>query len=1431
MRITILLIAALVCSTAASAQVSTTKQIKKTVPSFLRGTALPKWTQPLAEIPNTTRDEPIVIRLNETQSWVGVTPAYLINKVVQVNEKNAVNQIGQFGISYYPSYQQLNLHRLQIIRDGKTIDHTTTVNIRHLQRETSMEQGMYGGATTVQFLLDDVRIGDSLILTFSVTGENPVFDKKWTSEFEWDSDAPVERRRVSIMHPKNRSLYWQQLGDFKKTEIKPTFEIIGDIEKIQFEENKLESIDREPSIPSRYFPNRLLQFSEYKNWQEVSNWASNLFPKVKPSIELQKLAQQFKQKNSTIEQVSAALHWVQDEVRYFSVSIGENSHKPQAPDIVIKRRYGDCKDKSYLLITLLQELGYEAYPVLLSARSSKAAEKSIASPSVFDHVIVAIKLGGKSYFVDPTQTGQKVAVDKIAAPFPGARVLLAQPSTNNLVTLPEREKNLVLAEQNIQIQIPDVNSDANIDYQYVYRGAYAEWARQVYDGLSQKDKKKSVLMQLEKIYPNIVMDTNVILVNRLENNEFEVQAKMRIPNPFTQKEGKYFLAYESNIFQGVLGIPEKVNRNFPFELPTLNYRGQFNFSITWPEMIRNSSGPTKRAIENEFFTATEEVTEFGNKTNIFTDFKIHRNELAANELLQLQAQTRKIATFGHGEVGFDGKRLKAKAYTNLTQRELATLQIGAALSLMGNNIEVPNDNEDALYEICNTIAASPFLSVFFEEDGPIEQVRVERFLRAQKTDAPLKRCLSKVLLAGGKYKEANEIFLADKSLKNTDRRKKDFAWASYFAGNAKLAEQQIQEFLQAKKADSLNTANLFDLADIISLYHRIGIDTTPLKLDFEGYNRTHAWPYPIVQMLLGTISPNELIKRINTLPQASREIAASDTWYYIAQSHLAVGKYDEALDALNKVINRGIPVSSNYHMANIERNRILNTNTDYILAKQLLAEGEIAKAVKLFRTSAAANFTNSLYELGKVYYYGDYDDTKKDLKEALRLFEKAANQGHPGAANFVANMLYDGEGVNLNRLLAIEWYKKAAMLGDRHGAHNLAKKYMEGTVVAKDETAALHNFTIAAEQGHEKAQVELAKMFANSKSPFFNVAEAFRWSILSSIRGNMVGMQQLAALYATANDIEQNGKRAIEIYEGLVTKGDIQSMFNLGSMYKNGIGIEVDNPRAFDWFNRAVDKGHIEAIVELGSMYQKGLGTEIRTDKAISLFERASNFGSGNANLQLAHTYFQGIGVTKDIDKASQYLLIAEEKGNSEAQEMIQKADPELSSAIEKQRQIREEKYTAPNAKAEDIFNLGAKYYYGRGVAKNYALAFKWYKLAADKQLPIAQNNLGDMYEIGAGIPTNIQKAIELYKLAAQAGNDSGLLSLATLYERGLGFPQDYFMAYVYYQMAAAVNSNMKNRGTQSAEKLTSEEINRANRIASGWKKTMPLPVRENITN
>jgi len=71
--------------------------------------------------------------------------------------------------------------------------------------------------------------------------------------------------------------------------------------------------------------------------------------------------------------VLVALEFVQKQIRYFGTEIGPYSHRPASPETVLKRRYGDCKDKVALLSTLLDRLDIRATPILVSATMRGAA--------------------------------------------------------------------------------------------------------------------------------------------------------------------------------------------------------------------------------------------------------------------------------------------------------------------------------------------------------------------------------------------------------------------------------------------------------------------------------------------------------------------------------------------------------------------------------------------------------------------------------------------------------------------------------------------------------------------------------------------------------------------------------------------------------------------------------------------------------------------------------------------------------------------------------------------------------------------------------------------------------------------------------------------------------------------------------------------------
>ena len=73
------------------------------------------------------------------------------------------------------------------------------------------------------------------------------------------------------------------------------------------------------------------------------------------------------------------------------------------------------------------------------------------------------------------------------------------------------------------------------------------------------------------------------------------------------------------------------------------------------------------------------------------------------------------------------------------------------------------------------------------------------------------------------------------------------------------------------------------------------------------------------------------------------------------------------------------------------------------------------------------------------------------------------------------------------------------------------------------------------------------------------------------------------------------------------------------------------------------------------------------------------------------------------------------------------------------------------HAKAQ--YELAYRYYGGRGVEKNNALAFEWWLKAAEQGNEFAQSMIGTCYEKGIGVKKNIEIAINWYKKAAELDN------------------------------------------------------------------------------
>lgn len=117
------------------------------------------------------------------------------------------------------------------------------------------------------------------------------------------------------------------------------------------------------------------------------------------------------------------LEKVANDVRYTGLSFGDSDLRPHTCEEVWDNQYGDCKDKSNLLVSLLRYKGIDASLVLLNTDHSGTVEKRSPDFRDFDHAIVAIgKTPADFVFCDPTIGG---CIPGMISPSSGDRDVLA----------------------------------------------------------------------------------------------------------------------------------------------------------------------------------------------------------------------------------------------------------------------------------------------------------------------------------------------------------------------------------------------------------------------------------------------------------------------------------------------------------------------------------------------------------------------------------------------------------------------------------------------------------------------------------------------------------------------------------------------------------------------------------------------------------------------------------------------------------------------------------------------------------------------------------------------------------------------------------------------------------------------------------------------
>ncbi len=318
---------------------------------------------------------------------------------VKILTSNAL-QMGNLSIVWNPAFGAPTVHFINIYRGDDVIDVLKEATFEILRRENQLEVAKLDGNLTAVLRVPDLRVGDELEVGITTRENDPTLGSKNAGLLLLGASPAPGRYRLGLSWDEG------QKPSIKMTERMQAVAQRGERTlELRFDNPKTLSPPKD--APARYAWQRIVEYSDFESWAAISQRFAPLYDKASTlddASPLKKEAERIaKALPAPFDRASAALRLVQQNVRYIYVGLDGGNLTPATADETWKRRYGDCKGKTTLLLALLGELGIEAQAVLVNnAGNDDGLDEHLPNAGMFDHVLVRARIDGKTYWLDGT---------------------------------------------------------------------------------------------------------------------------------------------------------------------------------------------------------------------------------------------------------------------------------------------------------------------------------------------------------------------------------------------------------------------------------------------------------------------------------------------------------------------------------------------------------------------------------------------------------------------------------------------------------------------------------------------------------------------------------------------------------------------------------------------------------------------------------------------------------------------------------------------------------------------------------------------------------------------------------------------------------------------------------------------------------------------
>ena len=467
-------------------------------------------------------DDHIRVRYQADGTSVTVDDTFV--KVLTEKGKRGNNKLS---FHFTLPYGAVKVARLEVIKpDGKVVPVDVSKQSRVMVDRSQMGSNIYNpNRKVLRVGVPGLEIGDIVRYVSVRRIVKPRVPNTFSDYEVLEYTSPVKRLLYEVIGPKDLPLRSIALKAAVKGTVRHAREEKDGSIRYRWETRNVPRMYNEPSMPPLHRVVQRLLISTIPDWRDISKWYWKLSePHYKSTPDMRaKVAELTRGAADRQKKIKAIFTFVSQKIRYMGITIEKEApgYEPHDVSLTFESKYGVCRDKAALLVAMLREAGFRAYPVLIHQGFKK--DEEVPQP-YFNHAVSAVQNPNGTYLLmDSTDESTK---DLLPAYLCDKSYLVARPEGETLLTSPivPAEENLVKIETTARLNGKgDLTAESVLRFEGIndnaYRGYFSrikpDQRRRFFEAVAKRVVAGAKLAALT-IEPDNMLDTTQRLTVRLK---------------------------------------------------------------------------------------------------------------------------------------------------------------------------------------------------------------------------------------------------------------------------------------------------------------------------------------------------------------------------------------------------------------------------------------------------------------------------------------------------------------------------------------------------------------------------------------------------------------------------------------------------------------------------------------------------------------------------------------------------------------------------------------------------------------------------------------------------------------------------------------------------------------------------------------------------